>query len=105
MSYFNTTDDISSVVATNKGFLLIELYADWCGPCKAIMQNIESQPTQSFPNSVTLYKVNVEQEKEFTKDLGVRSVPTFVLFENNNKVDMITSNNLSQITNWVAKHV
>ena len=61
-----------------KGKVLIDFYADWCGPCKA-MNPILDQFTES--SDIPLLKINVDTESEIAKKYGIRSIPCFVFVE------------------------
>jgi thioredoxin 1 len=61
---------------------LVDLYADWCGPCK-MMKPIIDKLSEEFikeNKEVKLYKFNIEEDKELALRLGVRSIPTLIGF-------------------------
>ncbi|KKK14206.1 hypothetical protein AOCH_007720, partial [Aspergillus ochraceoroseus] len=58
------------------------VYADWCGPCKAIAPAYEQLAAQlSRPNRITFVKINVDQQQDLAKAYGVTAMPTFIVFE------------------------
>lgn len=59
--------------------ILVDFYADWCGPCKALMPRLEKLQ-QEYPN-VQFVKVNVDQNKEYMMNSGIRSVPTVRIYD------------------------
>ncbi len=56
---------------------LIDFYADWCRPCK-ITSPILDELAKEYKGKITIYKVNVEQERELAGVFGVQSIPTFL---------------------------
>ncbi|CAM9632301.1 unnamed protein product [Ectocarpus fasciculatus] len=69
-----------------KGMLVVvDFYADWCGPCKQIAP-VYKEMAKEFPKAVLL-KVNVDTNKETAQKYAVQSMPTFVMIKNGKKVD------------------
>jgi thioredoxin 1 len=63
---------------------IIDFYAEWCGPCKAMSPMIESMQKE-FPegneSGVTIRKVNVDSDPELAKKYNIRSIPTLVFIK------------------------
>ena len=57
--------------------VLIDFFATWCGPCKALSPVIDDL-AKEFEGRVDIYKVDVDQESELAAQFGVRSIPTLV---------------------------
>lgn len=56
---------------------LIDFYADWCGPCKAIAPVLE-ELAEEYGDQIHIYKVNTETEQELAATFGIRSIPTLL---------------------------
>lgn len=56
---------------------LVDFYADWCRPCK-ITSPILDELAKEYAGKITIYKVNVDKEKELAGVFGVQSIPTFL---------------------------
>ena len=54
---------------------LIDFYASWCGPCKALAPILE-ELSEEYAGKVDIYKVNVDQEEELARAFDIRSIPT-----------------------------
>lgn len=84
--------------------LLVDFYAEWCGPCKMLIPRLEILESE-YPN-VKFVKVNVDQNGSYTMDIGIRSVPTIVFFDGSTfkgqttgvQPDDIYKKHLSQLT-------
>jgi thioredoxin 1 len=62
-----------------KETFILDFYADWCGPCKMMMRNIEMAEgllKESNTRQIPIYKFDVESDKDFAAEMGIRSIPT-----------------------------
>ena len=59
-----------------KNRVLIDFYADWCGPCKML------GPILDKINDIDIIKVNVDKYEELSRKYGIMSIPCLILFEN-----------------------
>jgi thioredoxin 1 len=71
-------------LATTDGILMVDFWAEWCGPCRAVAPILEDL-ARSSGGKVTLAKVNVDENPALAARFGVRSIPT-VLFVKDGKV-------------------
>ncbi len=56
---------------------IIDFYADWCGPCKAVAPVLEELAAE-YGDKLVIYKVNTEEEQELSAAFGIRSIPTLL---------------------------
>lgn len=56
---------------------IIDFYADWCGPCKAIAPVLE-ELSNEFEGKLLIYKIDTEQEQELSGMFGIQSIPTLL---------------------------
>lgn len=61
--------------------VLVDFYADWCGPCKA-MQPVIQQVAEQVKGQARIIKVNIDQARSAASQYNVSAVPTFMLFKN-----------------------
>lgn len=70
---------------TAEGIVLVDFYADWCGPCKAIAPIIDELAEEVTDAKVV--KVNTEESPELSVKFGIRSIPTFILLKDGIEVN------------------
>lgn len=78
-----TKETFEDYIASGK--VLIDVWADWCGPCKTMLPILEQ--LDSEVEDVKIAKVNAGEELELAKSLGVRNIPAFILYQDGNIVD------------------
>ncbi len=57
--------------------VLIDFYADWCGPCKALAPILE-QLSEEYGDKIDIYKIDTEAEQELAAAFGIRSIPSML---------------------------
>lgn len=73
-----------------EGRVLVDFYADWCGPCKMLGKQLEKY--QEEVTEVKVVKINVEEEQELSSVFGVRSIPSLFYMENGEVVESAVGN-------------
>ncbi len=100
MSLVITTEDkFKEEIATGK--VLVDFYADWCGPCQMIAPILEEVAKEQ--DAVKIVKLNVDNAASIAGEYRVMSIPTMILFENgevkDQKVGVVSK---EDILNWIA---
>lgn len=79
--------------------VLVDFYADWCGPCKSLHPILE-QTVEKIGNKAVVAKVNVDSNPELASRFGVRSIPALFYFKNGevvqNTTGLVQSNEIVQ---------
>ncbi len=68
--------------------VVVDFYADWCGPCKMLSPVVESLATE-FAGRAYVYKMNTDVDGALAAGLGIMSIPTLIFFKNGEEVDRI----------------
>ena len=76
-----TKDDFSKEVISSDKTVLVDFYATWCGPCKALAPVLENI-AENHPDDVKVFKVNVDEEEKLAIYFGITVVPTVIIFKN-----------------------
>lgn len=85
--------------------ILVDVWADWCAPCKQLMPILQKL-AEEYQGNFQLAKVNADQQQELTASLGVRSLPTVILVKNGQAVDGFNSAlPESEVRKILEKHV
>ncbi|MGL5567928.1 MAG: thioredoxin [Cetobacterium sp.] len=73
-------------VTESKGIVLVDFWADWCGPCKMLAPILEEL---SGETTAKICKIDVDESGDLAGDYGIRSIPTMIIFKDGVKVDQI----------------
>ena len=74
-----------NVLTKKEGIVLIDFYANWCGPCKMLTPVLE-QFAEKTAGEVEIYKVDVDENPELCGQFNISSIPTLLFFKNGNLI-------------------
>lgn len=83
-------------------YVLVDVWAPWCGPCRQISPIVD-QISLDFMNQLHVGKLNADENRDILVELGVRNIPTLILFKNGEIVErstgMTTKEKLAELIN------
>jgi len=84
-----TDDTFEAEVLKSDKPALVDFWASWCGPCRAIAPVVE-ELAEEFAGQVKVAKLNVDESPNTPGQYGIRAIPTLIMFKNGEVVDQIT---------------
>lgn len=81
-----TAENFETEVLQAQGTVLVDFYADWCGPCKMMAPLVERM-AEKYEGQIKIGKLNVEEAMEISDRYQVRNIPSFIFFQNGKPVD------------------
>ena len=92
-------------VLSAPGPVLVDFWAEWCGPCKMIAPALE-EIAQQFAGKVTVVKVNIDENPSMPAKYGVRGIPTLIIFKNGQvAAQKIGAVPKSKLIEWVQQSI
>ena len=102
-----TIDDFKKTIieTTTNNLIIIDFFADWCGPCKAIAPHIEKLD-EKYPN-IEFYKINVDATdlEKICTACKIKSLPTFCYFHNRAYLFEVIGADITEIENKIRQFI
>ena len=89
MEYKFTEENFENEVLKSDIPVLVDFYADWCGPCKMMMPVVEKL-AETYEGKVKVGKVNSDENNELAAKYNIMSIPSFLIIKNGEVVDSAT---------------
>ncbi|KAL3296689.1 putative thioredoxin [Colletotrichum asianum] len=83
--------------------IILDAFATWCGPCKAIAPILANLSNTEAHTGLHFVKIDVDEVPDLSQDLGIRAMPTFLIFKNGEKVEEVVGANPNALTAAVKK--
>ncbi len=88
----------------NKDFTLVDFWAEWCAPCKALAPVLE-EIANKYDGKLKVAKVDIDNQLELATRYGVRSVPTILLFKDGKQINMVVGNQPDNLRETVEREI
>ena len=99
------TADFDAIVTGSDKPVLVDFWASWCGPCRALGPIVE-QIGEEMADKITVYKCNVDDEGALAQRFGIMSIPTLILFKGGEAVHtMVGSMPKAELSAEIAAHI
>lgn len=94
-------DDFETEVLKAEGPVMVDFWAEWCGPCKALSPIVDEVATE-LGEKVKVVKVNIDNSPNAPTKYGVRGIPTLMVFKNGEVADTrVGGMSKAQLTEWL----
>ena len=80
-----TSQEVKEKINNKENFVL-DLFATWCGPCKVLMGNLGALEKSGEALPMNIYTLDIDSDRDFVMELGVRSVPTLKVYKGGEEV-------------------
>ncbi len=100
-----TDGDFEQKVLNAEGPVLIDYWAEWCGPCKMIAPILEEIASE-YGGKITVAKLNIDDNPQTPPKYGIRGIPTLMLFKDGNvEATKVGAVSKSQLTAFIDQNI
>ena len=103
--HYVTDDSFDQEVLQSTLPVLVDYWADWCGPCKMIAPILD-EVAQEYAGRIKVAKLNIDENQQTPPKFGIRGIPTLMIFKNGNvEATKVGALSKSQLTAFIDSNV
>ncbi len=105
MSLVTSSTDATFIQDTSTGLVLVDFWAEWCGPCKVMLPRLD-ELSLKVEGKAKIMKVDVDSNGDSAMKFNVMSIPTLILFKDGKMVEKaVGTKEIPELEAMIAKHL
>ena len=100
-----TSENFNQEVIDSEQPVLVDFWAEWCGPCKAIAPALD-EISNEMSDNITVAKINIDENPNTAQEFNIRSIPALMIFKNGKlEAEMMGQVPKSQLEEWIKESI